>query len=457
MRIYLDNCVFQYLKKEEYSGLLSTILADKQDNIYCFSEAHVFDLSRDQSQQKFDDMRFIESITENHCFYFDKDILFKYLTPIEYYESYDWTTSTSAKSFLSEPDGFIGMIKLLFQSIPLNLGELIPLDQLPPDMPDAFREMLTGSVTMYDFMEAMGDFTDQLTEEKQKFKEFIQYLHRNRLIQEIYEQMGILGYDGTMVTDMEKFSESYQKYFSQGGNSKTKYTLFTNMYHGLELFGFVKSKPKKQRMMNMINDARHAFFGACCDVVISSDVDFLNKTKFLYSVLGIQTMVLDVSEAETFYKQSKADAELNLVELLQDSRKRGLSERVIETYKEENEELTGYKLTATYFSYFDILVHVTSSSHTHYYYTKSSNSLLGGILTKELAYVTNTLCKQLGKDIYERDTFSFSEIVDGKWHGRSWRIGETLVQLNYGEEGNRLHLLFYPIEHLENNPQSKHP
>ncbi len=44
MRIYLDNCIIQDLKRQENIDFFNAIIADKENNIYCYSEAHLQDL-----------------------------------------------------------------------------------------------------------------------------------------------------------------------------------------------------------------------------------------------------------------------------------------------------------------------------------------------------------------------------------------------------------------------------
>jgi hypothetical protein len=58
MRIYLDSNVFQDLKKPESKALYDFILTDKNRNYYCFSEAHIQDLTQDETDLKLLDMDF---------------------------------------------------------------------------------------------------------------------------------------------------------------------------------------------------------------------------------------------------------------------------------------------------------------------------------------------------------------------------------------------------------------
>lgn len=65
MRIYLDNCVLQDLKVN--ITLFEVVSLNKHSNIYTYSEAHIMDLLRDKSEQKFKDAEFIEKIVDNNC------------------------------------------------------------------------------------------------------------------------------------------------------------------------------------------------------------------------------------------------------------------------------------------------------------------------------------------------------------------------------------------------------
>ena len=85
MRIYLDTCVFQDLKNEENKNFLSSIIKSKGECIYCFSEAHIQDLSRDKTNEKFSDMSFMGMIVDNNCFFYEKKFLVSNYTPLNYY------------------------------------------------------------------------------------------------------------------------------------------------------------------------------------------------------------------------------------------------------------------------------------------------------------------------------------------------------------------------------------
>lgn len=350
MRIYLDTCVFQDLKKESLAGLYQMITNDTAKNLYCFSEAHIQDLIRDRTNEKLADMAFMETIVGINCWSHDKDAKFSYNTPREYYEAFDWS---GAKHLFSDDDGFGSLLKTMMQTMPLNFDELIKPDQLPADFPEEFKTLLLQPTNMYEFMEAMVDMTEALNDEQKRFKKMIQYLHKNMLLVGLYTGMGIDGFDGIKVTDLELFRPSYSRYIMKDKKEMKRYDLFMQMHSGLELTGIVKGSPKKQKFMNLINDSRHAFFGAYCDIVVTKDADMINKTRFMYTLWNIKTKVLTIEEFQEFLnnelqRNEKASDIFNEVALF---------EQLPTLHTESTNEKTFIvkKLTKTYLSIFDTL------------------------------------------------------------------------------------------------------
>lgn len=98
-------------------------------------------------------------------------------------------------------------------------------------------------------------------------------------------------------------------------------------------------------------------------------------------------------------------------------------------------------LDRTFYNYFNAVTFVSENDTQFYYFSKYSNSFSTGVLTKQIEYVANKLIAELGEDIYNKHTFNSTEIVDGKWCGRNWVIGETLIDLNFT---NSMFLRFYP-------------
>lgn len=433
MRIYLDTCVFQDLKNEINKNLLDIIIQSKGELIYCFSEAHIQDLSRDKTDNKFSDMAFMETIVDNNCFYYDKAFLVDNLTPIEYYNHFDWSSVTSATEVLtnvSEDDIFSELFKSmmsLFSAIPLNLKKLIPQNQLPDNMPSHIKNLLDVS-NMGEFMSAMTNYSDKLTEEQKVFKEQLQYLHKSQL-NNYLNSLGIDGYDGQQITDKERFRTSYANYYLKNthGKGKYRYDLYLDMYNGLEFWGFVQGKTRKQKMMNMINDARHSFFGGFCDIVVSKDEDFINKTKFMYNIHEIQTQVYSVSEFSEFLEKHNKNSNKSFIDLINELYNEKTQSNILYKINEGEKHAIVRKLSNTYYGYFNAQL---NHSNGCIYFTKEKHLFGTGTLIVEIVFCVNQLVKELGIDVYSRGEWINDELkkdAEKDWHGRTWVINNKLV------------------------------
>jgi len=431
MRIYLDTCILQDLKNETNKDLLDLIIQSKGELIYCFSEAHLYDLARDKTDENFSDMQFMEQIVDDNCYYYDKQILVDNFKPVEYYNRFDWTSTTSANDLItnvSEDDTFGGLFKSilsLFSSIPLNFKELIPQSQLPDDMPSNMKNLFDVS-NMGEWMSVLTNYSDTLTTEQKEFKEQLQYLHKNQLTNNL-NLLGIEGYDGKTITDKEKFRNSYTDYYLKNTNGKGKYRydLFTDMYNGLEFFGFVQGKPKKQKMMNMLNDSKHAFFGGFCNIVVSKDEDFINKSKFMYNLHEIDTQVFNLTEFADFLHKKTSDNSFS--DLIKELENKKTQENIIYEINENDQHVICRRLSDTYYGYFNALI---NHSNGHIYFTKENNLFGTGTLVKEISFCVNQLIKEFGVDYYSKGEWVTNELEknsEKEWQGRTWLLNNNIV------------------------------
>jgi hypothetical protein len=424
MRFYLDTNVFQYLKLSENSTLYSLFIDDTKENIYCFSEAHIYDLVRDQTDEKLKDMSFMETIVSDNCWSYNKQIIFKYQTPFEYYDSFDWTP---IEGILNGEDTLSTFMRMMLSAIPLNLAELIKESDLPPNFPENFKTLFSRSTNMYEFMQAFFDMTTELTVEQKEFKKMIRYLHDNSLTGDIYRALKLEGFDGKKLTDKQKFRDSYIAHFMQNKKEVYRYDLFLQLHSGLEILGIVKGKPKKQKMMNMVNDGRHAFFGSFCDILVSEDADMINKTKFLYDLLDIGTKVMTINEFVAFQANRKPQSG-EIKAMLKELEHFDELDTIWEE-KDAEKIWIAKKMKHTYLGLFDCVNHVITSTYSYSYFNKHSNNLSTGTLIKEIEYVTNHAISFLGPDIDGKQHFSPHEMEEEKWGGRNWLIEETGIQL----------------------------
>ncbi|MBL6446011.1 hypothetical protein JMN32_06805 [Fulvivirga sp. 29W222] len=285
-----------------------------------------------------------------------------------------------------------------------------------------FTKILKGMEVMSFF-----DLSEELIEDQKKFRNFIRYLHNNALSSKIYESLGIKGFDGQGLTDKGLFRETYLDYHIKQSIDTHMNSVFANMYHGLEILGIVKGRPRKQRMMNMINDGKHSYFGAFCDIVVSSDDDFLNKTKFLYDVFDIKTSVLSTEE---FRHHLKFPILKNTISDCIESI-RGLDfAKMLKVTNEEGEYLIAV-LSPKVYGYFNRLVFAPREQFDNFYFLRERENWSSGTLAKEIEYITNSLITELGPDFNEKEVFNGKEFMGEEWDGRIWVMPEVLIELGY--------------------------
>lgn len=439
MRIYLDNCIYQDLKREENREIYKSIIESKNHSIYLFSEAHLYDLSQDKTDEKYTDMDLIESICDNNCLLNDSNGA-RLLTPREYYDMYNWEEIVKAEDIFNKEDPLIDFIMSEFEKISLPFDSIFKPDILPSYYPKEFIDTMTEPSNLKEYMELSLKASGKMKEHS-FFKGILQGNREAEYTEELYKAIGINGFDGEKIIDKEQFRESYIKYINQSykfnKNRKVDdYQNFMNMYMGLELLNIVKGKPRKQKFTNLMNDSRHAYFGAACDVVVSKDVDFIEKTKFIYDIFDIQTLVLSFQEFNnTTYTNPNNSLNDFLDEIMY----------IFENLDNDRIQKEGIKflsipLSNMYIGYFNILHRVEQENKKIFIASKRVDNYKNKSLIKEIELITNKLADGFGKDIHDLANFNRNEIINGEWNGRIWTFGKNTVYLNYR---NIIELIFY--------------
>lgn len=441
IKMYLDHNVYQDLKKSENATLLEKIIKSKRYIVYCFSEAHLHDLNQDMTNHKFDDMKLIETIADSNCYYFTDRTEFSYRSPTQYYNDFDWSATHDYDSILDTMASTFGS---LFKLVPLPIYTMIKRGDLPPDMPEDMKRLLIEPSNMFDFMETLMNLTSNLRDQP-NFKEHLQFLHKNANIVGMYESLEIEGWTGVEVTDREKFWNSYAKRFFVKGKEKLRYDLFLDMYHGLEIFGFVKGKPRKQKMINLINDARHAFFGTVCDIIVSKDVDFIEKTIFMYAIEACRTRVVPMIQLESLLDELEKESEILLNDLFPEITAEPSTYTVVEVYEENDLRIDYVRLNKRYLFYFGIMGYAQDQFGRFRTISKEKINSERGTLVKQIAYVTEQLVANWGPDYEGKTIIDASEIKD-KTVLRSWRFADLIIYLILDSV---LYLNFYPLDYLK--------
>jgi len=429
MRIYLDSNVFRDLKKPENRALYELILKNKDVNYYCFSEAHIQDLVRDETDLKLSDMDFMETIVGNNCWNYDKEMKVHFYTPREYYDNHLWNVGSD---LMTSEDLFSVLIRETFRGIPLRWEQFIDPKKLPRDFPEELRPMLLESVTMLDFMEAMLDLTNNLSVEQPRFKRLLQYLHRSMGVYHLYEKLGIKGFDGSNFTDWNAFAESFRNLVYERSHEKDLYNQFIGMHYTLDIYGILKGKPKKQKFMSLLNDGKHAYYGGHAHILVTSDVDMIAKTKLEYRIWQIDTEVLTPTEFEQ-YLFDRSSKNNSVAALFAQFDRASELPTMYEQYNIDR-AFVQKELPDWYLGEFNTLSCATAGGNTYYYFKQYFQNIIFNTLTIELERVVNQLFDHFGTDELGRGKLDRKEIDNNDWKGREWRNGEMgiLLYLNEG-------------------------
>lgn len=428
MKIYLDSSVFQALKREENNELYQLVLQDKESNYYCFSEAHIQDLIRDNSEEKFNDMDFMATIVDGNAWHYHKKLDIGFRTPREYYGDYEWNPDLTFET----DDDLFTVLKSTYQAIPLNWHTLIDPNQWPADIPDDIKAVLSEPMTMWDFMQELLGYTQGLSNDQKKFKKLLQYLHASVGINLHYSLLKIEGFDGQNFTDWEAFANSIRKKVYDQSTLKDVYNVFIELHHSLEFYGIVKGKPKRHKFMNLINDGKHAFYAGFAHLLVTMDKDMIEKSKLVYRIHEIDTVVMSLEEFKEFLMSGKGK-DLSANAMFENFEN---VDELPTTYEEYTLEhiFIQKTLPSWYLGHFNTLNCVSARGATYYYFKQFFRIMPMATLTIELERITNALVAHFGVDEFGLANFDLSEIESEKWNGREWRRGGMGVVL-YLDEG----------------------
>jgi hypothetical protein len=429
MRIYLDTNVFSYLKKPENKPFYDLILADKDQNYYCFSEAHIQDLIRDETDLKFSDMEFMATIVGSNCWNYDKEINVQFRTPREYYDDHAWNVGTD---LMKSDDIIYANIRESFRGIPLNWEQFINTDQLPFDFPEDLRPILLESATMLDFMESLLNITDNLSAKQPRFKRLLQYLHRSMGEHNLYEKLGINGFDGNNFTDWEAFAKSLKGLVYKRSHAKDLYNLFIEMQFSLDIYGIIKGKPKKQKFISLLNDGKHAYYAGHSHILVTSDMDMFAKTKLVYRIWDVNTIIFTPEEFK-HYLIDTSFQDKSVAALFAQFNSAAELPIIFEQYTLD-QAFIKKELPHWYLGEFNTLSCSSSRGYTYYFFRQHFTNIPFNTLTIELERVVNQLAIHFGTDELGRGQFEKKEIENNDWTGREWRTGEmgVILHLNDG-------------------------
>lgn len=415
IRIYLDKQILSkfFKQEDEQDKILYEILkANKDKMIFMFSHAHLEDIIRSEKDIRDRELSFLEELLEQNFIYFRSDkgeIYYSHYTPLQAFDFFE--------KHLKDIGDDYDLSKTFGENEIFKLGMEIRSD---PKKYQTLRNNINDNFNKGKFKSENGDI------------EFNEKIKPNL--------------NGT------SFLDFIEDFLTMGKRkSIDKREMFINVYINLDVLGISRDK-KGVNFINLQNDADHAFFAQCCDVLVTEDKGMLGKAPSVYKLLDIGTKVIPYAQFYEFAKnvsEYPTETVKTLFENLSHDINNGglLDDCSSEDYIHE--------LIVTcrpYFFYFTQAERFVKEDKLTLVLSKKLTSSVNFILHSEFASLTNQLVKLLGRDDFAQA--EFDNVIDGKsisdlnWFGRRWTFGEYTFHLAMPKDSVNLVLM------ISNVPQS---
>ena len=423
--IYFDKQLFSHLFKsqeEKYLVLREKILSHRDEFIFTYSNAHLFDLQQDTTDIKYDEMDFMQSIVDgNHIFYEYPNIGVTKESP------------RSAFSNAAKADDFSWLYNL-------------DLSQITEEQCDAINNTIDIAIKdlrgelEFDWLKKRTPIhSKELTIDKGNLISFVKFVKDNFYKdQNSYKNIrdnAVKNYNPTLITsDNENvfndqleaaplglsFIETIKAVINQFGfNSSDATIVYYVSYMLLDLLGVSKETRKKVKLRNMQTDCMHSFFGGYCDCFVSDDAGILKKSKTLYKLFNIETQIYSIDEFIKVFdeaiKNNQKSASEYFDEICGDYQRRIVTKtETIPPYT-----LTHLGASHIYFGYFNYMLERTSKDETVIMLVKNkkANQLLLiqeiEIIVNRFVYVFNNLGATF--TLFNRE-LEIPQIQTGNWN-----------------------------------------
>lgn len=433
--IYLDKQIFSYLFKSneaKYKTLKEKILSHKDDFIFLYSDAHLLDLQKDETEQKFAEMEFMQEIVDSNRLILDgrkvdvvKDApkdLFDTLNKVGDIDTIDFSQlNTEQINILSNAIDLF--IKDINGQLELNwLNDREPIHEDKPQINQEFATSMLKYVasSLYcqkepyklvrDNIKAKYNPTieiaDNLTDFNDKLKNVPLRLSFIDTIKVSLKQMGCLSYN-----DFEVYIMAYAL---------------------LDMLGLSREKGKTVRFHNVQVDSYHSFFASYCDCLVSNDVGLTRKSKILYKLFGIDTQVYSIDEFIDHFNVCIIDNQKSGKKYLNEFMSDYSSRTVIDTQQLNGYTFTHIKGSHRYFGYFNYMLERKIEDETVIiiYKRQDTKPLL---LSREVEIIVNRLVKSFeeftGLVGMFNEEIELPQLLKDQWEGRTWVFQDANMKL----------------------------
>ncbi|MGA2298457.1 MAG: hypothetical protein ABSG15_13005 [FCB group bacterium] len=209
----------------------------------------------------------------------------------------------------------------------------------------------------------------------------------------------------------------------------------------MNILGIDNEKNKKVKYQNTLNDSYHSYYGQFCDYVISDDIGFINKTKFLYNLFDYSAQVLHVDEFIKLFSNLVIKKENDIDSFsvtLRDDLDNGI---VIKQDINDKENIYKMQILTNhrYFGFFNIIEIYKQEDYKVYGFFNSRRCAQSFILKKEFISITKKIIKLFGPDKDFKNEFTdddFTLLKKDLWKGRTWYTENLIIKLDFINKDN---------------------
>ncbi|MCW3085114.1 MAG: hypothetical protein JWP12_2480 [Bacteroidetes bacterium] len=463
IRVYFDWNVFTELKQkksaeEPFVAINSIIQNNKNKLLFPYSPAHLRDLQRGFNKTEksnayiYDDLLFLEEISQNYCLYVDskdKNVRYDIINATEYF---DVITVEKEKDYtfdelftLDSDNSFLTKFKTISTGIDIN------------SIPDKYNKVksmfanLSEENNIYSLMKDIHNITSSPEAMEKAYKsarnlaiEGMKINGQQKQWESPFDSIeNILAKAPKKQTFHQKVEESLK--IANKDKELTRFDYFTNYYISLDTYGYYGD----DKFPNLIDDAIHAFYGAFCEFFVTKDDNTYHKTKAVYEKLKIGTIVCKPDEFPLEFQKINADDKSiidRIVEVISNA------PILLNTVDDEQNPVSLYEIKQPLVDFFDRLQISRYEEYNSLYMYKKIRNYSDFLFWSEIKSVVDKIVANFGIDYNFRkefDDFDKEEIVKNEWKGRLWTVNNIVIVVGYDPDTFGLALKFMTPKNVD--------
>lgn len=394
--IYFDKQFFSYLfnaREEKFSVLREKILAHKGEFIFLYSNAHILDLQRDNTEIKYREMEFMQSIVDgNHIMYEAPNVLVAKLAPRLVFDNIDklddisWLEEFDTSKLSKEQSRVINNV--IDVSIK-DLSKQLDFDWFTKRTPIDTDKLMVNKETFVLFVKF---FVNLFYRNSQFYKK----IRKDSI--SMYNPAGIKA-DGRTDFDKELLSSPLKLSFidtvdallkQMGLDTSDASMVYYVSYMLLDMLGVSREPQGRIKFHNLQVDSCHSFYGSYCDCLVSDDSGLREKSKELYKLFNRDTQVYSIDEFIEKFDEAISDNQKSAREYFDEIQSDYAARQIIRTETNSSGTWTHLNTYHKYFGYFNHMVERESKEGKVIILYKS-NDTNQPLLMKEIEIVVNRL------------------------------------------------------------------